>query len=337
MMKTARDLECSKPPQLYVGWDDMNGPVTGLNGPSAVIPVPPGSIKLRTGLGLRFSGGVDFEHFELHKSGALGGTLNIDMGAVGGWAKGVAGSENVATEAIAAGGVVVDATREQVAVIRDFATESAELPPGGDVVIEQLVQELEDFKRSHVDPGNQDLEKHGIDPEQNFTIDLDVEGWASLRWSAALTDAERRQRNLELSRRRAEVVAGLTASRLAHHPVRIDVIPRGSGIIGPLAPGDEKKPTSEDEVLAEIDDLERHVAELEKRIAAEKTIGHDVTAMIAERDELRARIKEKKALIDPKKPDADDSELHQARIHLRWRGKRIDNGMPTPPTKLKHH
>jgi hypothetical protein len=247
-------------PVKYWGFDDMNGGGAIVNGPSASIKLSAaGSKAAATGGMLKLhgsNGDLDFTEFKGDVTGTLGAqmpgsakdALNVEakislasVGIVGmttvGEATGVTAPE-VKKMAKAQ-------TRTFVYTLQAFPVESAEREIPSDMVasMESEISQLED----RVLEDEAGLRELNI--EQDFKVTFTCEGFASRGWATAANEAMRKQKNYELSQKRAEFVSDALMAKFGDVGELYSAIGRGPAL---LAPQSERGPQAGD-VVAEDD------------------------------------------------------------------------------------
>jgi outer membrane protein OmpA-like peptidoglycan-associated protein len=329
-------FEQDAPPSLYCGWEDFSGAVTLAKGPTATLKLPGAKVKVQTGLGVTFQGklapiafnsfkiaaaaeAADWEHFD----------KEITLGAVaGGVAKQSDDPATVDTAKISNKPHLVAAQRQMRALIREFETGKADLPPSAAGALDTLIDAIATLKTKQVDPSAKAVKKNGLDPAENFNLKVTVEGWASVRWQGAANADERRRKNLELSEHRAAAVFAPLAGKLAPWNHTIQIVPMGAGIRDSDDGEVVYKP--EETALAKVAELEAKLHDKDAEIAiAEKKGAANLSQLKDERDVIASQLAYYKDKADPKGKEANEETLRMVKVVVVWDGRLADLGAPS--------
>jgi hypothetical protein len=163
-------------------------------------------------------------------------------------------------------------------------------------------------KQTNVDSIKPMLKEAGI--EQEFQLVFDCEGFASRVWTAATTDADRQQRNLDLSQRRAgNVVAMLGDTFGPQH--QYNATGKGSGLVLSGGPFGEAIPESDPALV------DAKVKQREERIRA-RNQGEFTDQQIEE------MLKEYRAsTLLANRPNSDVPLARRVNITVTWSGYNI--------------
>jgi Domain of unknown function (DUF4157) len=340
------EMTTDKPPVAYWGWRDFAGGVQVVNFPSAGVTTQLGGPKVTTGTTVTFSGGpgkgLSFANFAVGvgasgpsgkgKAGGKGVNADVTIGYGGAMGSAVVGGDDlgaVTSQEVSTKARLVDAQKSWKARITHFANGSAELPADAGSNVHELVELVREFVAAELaDPRRAEaLQQNGVDPARAFAPEIEVQGWATVRWADAPTDAERQRRNQELSQQRAAAVASVLTSMWGPWPYQaLAVSGMGEGLYAPV---NQVEPAA---------DGKKHLAELTAKLADKRAAltkaktakdAKSIEALQFEIDGLEFDVARYQASLAPP-PSAKDgpyeSWLRQAAIFVRWKGKVVDLG-----------
>lgn len=206
-------------------------------------------------------------------------------------------------------------------VLAGFETGDPNLPiPPGEIhpIMNLIKSDLAD-KQKNVDSIKPMLKEAGI--EQDFNLFFTCEGFASRRWAGVHRDADRQQRNLDLSRQRAENVAAALGDTFGPKH-QYSGVGKGGAIL--MAGG------RFGEAVAEADPavVEAKVKEREERIRSRNR--NDFTE-----EQIGQMVKEyRESLLRVNSPDSDVAMARRVNITVTWDGYNIQfgAGSPSEPT-----
>lgn len=329
----------------YWGYDDLAGVILVANGPKVKISVMGMGGGLSTGgvITLRGGGGSPPGPLNFDNVSVTPSLSGVNVGSPGNW------QNNPFTEGlklsltliqagvgIVAGGSTVVATPEiEPVVVTDeqiwkyilggFETGAADIPIPPDEVhplVEMMADDLGD-KQRNFESLRPYLEDAGAPAD--WRLSFFCEGYASRRWSGAATDAERQDRNLDLSLRRAQNVAAELRARFGPDH-QYDATGRGGAF---YEPDQDAHGHQAADVVPEADEtLERWVEREVEEFRAQ--IPHffpeeQVEQMVADH---------RAALLKKNQPVSDLDMARRVNITVVWRGPTIRWGQLASPAPV---
>lgn len=325
----------------YWGWNDFEGAVQIESGPKGGVSSILGGAKFATGMSVNFLGGpggsLRCEKFEA-KAGTTGpakglkGFLKAGIGIAKAHVKEDSPAD-VHTKSISAAAPIVDAQQEWKVHVEHFENGSAALPPHADTAFRLLLPEIQRFvDREFNDPRRAEaFRDRGIDPKTAFRPNVELDGWASMRWKGATSAEEQAKKNLALALQRAQAVAAALVGRWPWTAPTVVVNAKGEGFQDPST--NEAAPA--DKARAKVAHLKNEIGKLEVqlKVATTTTEKADIQKKI---DDLTAELDDFKGLANPGTvPGKESSEewIRQVAIVVRWHGKVVDLGAASEPAK----
>lgn len=328
----------------YWGLDDLPGPVLVVNGPSVKGVVAGFGKKASSGGLIQFTGTggaplspLTFENFATEftldtetpkKPGDLkGAEISISIVEMGGGAAWSAGGDSFAIPEPEPQAVMSEKTWKYN--IGPFETGSSALPPDTQTYLDMIKQDV-DAKKEQVDSQRDIYEQLGIDP--SFKVDFLIEGYASRPWQTAGNDAQRKEKNKQLSQARADAVASQVNGMFADVLGGVSSVGRGAAVRLvetdiQVEGGVVVKNKSTEKILSEETDSAAIEAEIQRRIAEYK---RDFPTM------SDAEIRKQVLASLGTSSEADDPFIRRVVVTAMWRGYEIQWGgasstpAPTP-------
>jgi hypothetical protein len=328
----------------YWGLDDLPGPVHVVNGPSVKGTVAGFGSKVASGGGIQFvgTGGaplspLNFENFATEfnldpetpkkpddlKEAQISISI-IEQGAGAVWG---AGGDSFAIPEPEPQAVQSEKTWKYN--IGPFATGSAELPGDTQTYLNMIKQDV-DAKKQEIDAQAEIFAQLGVDPD--FKVEFMIEGYASRPWQTAGNDAQRREKNKQLSQARADAVASQVSGMFADVLGGITAVGRGAAVRLVehdirIEGGEVVKSKTTEKLLTEEENGDQIEAEIKKR---EEQYRKDFPWMTEQ--EIKKRVRASLGTSS----EADDPFIRRVVVTAMWRGYEIRWGganstpVPTP-------
>lgn len=326
----------------YWGLDDLVGAVHVVNGPSVKGVVAGFGKKAASGGLIQFvgSGGaplspLTFENFATEftldtetpkKPGDLkSAEISISILEQGGGAVWSAGGDSFAIPEPEPQAVMSEKVWKYN--IGPFETGSSALPGDTQTYLDMIKQDVE-AKKEEIEAQRDIYEQLEIDP--SFKVDFLIEGYASRPWQTAGNDAQRKQKNLELSQARADAVASQVNGMFADVLGGITSVGRGAAIRIVehdirVEGGEVVKNKTTEKIISEETDSEAIEAEIKKR---EEQYKKDFPWMTDE--EIKKQVRRSIGTSS----EADDPFIRRVVVTAMWRGYEIQwggaNASPAP-------
>lgn len=328
----------------YWGLDDLPGPVLVVNGPSVKGVVAGFGKKASSGGLLQFTGTggaplspLTFENFATEftldtetpkKPGDLkGAEISISIVEMGGGAAWSAGGDSFAIPEPEPQAVPSEKTWKYN--IGPFETGSSALPADTQTYLDMIKQDVQ-AKKEEIESQKEIFEQAGVDPA--FKVEFLIEGYASRPWQTAGNDAQRKQKNKELSQARADAVASQINGMFADVLGGISSVGRGAAVR-----------IVEHDIRMEGGEIVK--SKTTEKILSEETNGEAIEAEIKRREEEYKRdfpwmsdqeIKKQVRRSLGTSSEADDPFIRRVVVTAMWRGYEIRWGgasstpAPTP-------
>ena len=319
----------------YWGLDDLGGAVHVVNGPSAKGQVAGFGKKASSGGIIQFVGNggaplspITFDNFateftlntETPKKpddlkGAEASISIIEQGGGAVWSAG--GGDSFAIPEPEASAVQSEKVWKYN--IGPFETGSAALPGDAQVYLDMIKQDIS-AKQEEINAQRELYEQLGVDP--SFKVEFMIEGFASRPWQTAGNDAQRKEKNQQLSQARADSVASQINGMFADVLGGITSVGRGAAVR--ILENDIKveggvmvKNKTTEKILAEDGNGDAIEAEIRKR---EEQYRKDFPFM------SEAEIKKAVRANLGTSSEADDPFIRRVVVTAMWRGYEIQWG-----------
>ncbi|MAS32689.1 MAG: hypothetical protein CL610_01705 [Anaerolineaceae bacterium] len=317
----------------YWGLDDLVGAVHVVNGPSVKGVIAGFGKKAASGGGIQFVGNgaplspLNFENFASEftldtetpkKPGDLkGAEISISIVEQGAGAVWSAGGDSFAIPEPEPQAQMSEKTWRYN--IGPFETGSSALPGDTQTYLDMIKQDL-DAKKEEIEAQRDIFEQLSIDPA--FKVDFMIEGYASRPWQTAGNDAQRKEKNKELSQARADAVASQVNGMFAEVLGGITSVGRGAAVRIVehdirFEGGEMVRNKTTEKILSEETNSDAIEAEIRKR---EEQYKKDFPWMTDE--EIKQQVRRSLGTSS----EADDPFIRRVVVTAMWRGYEIQWG-----------
>ncbi|HEY9076523.1 MAG TPA: hypothetical protein VIO61_08275 [Anaerolineaceae bacterium] len=223
--------------------------------------------------------------------------------------------------------------------ITGYETESADTP----VSEAECAQVISQFKKDiegeviNFNSIREYIIEAGVEPK--YSIDVTIEGYASRRWAGAMNDATRREKNMELSAKRAMDVQRVLEPLLTAENVTFTAVGKGSALYLPVGGGATRNPETgrmeeglQGGIVIPEGDQEGIKKWREARRAQLRRLSEYNLLTPEQKLEVDASIEEQLNLEEKSlnKPTSDTPGARVVGVIVKWNGYKIEWGAQTP-------